>query len=110
MLKRRLFKIIIDDNVDTIVAIYTFNTLKTFFTITTLLLAIIQFILYLTKINTHAIDLIMNLAIVFSTILILIMNIFYSKYRKLFIKQLDTGNDNQIEEKPVIKKDKYRCP
>lgn len=110
MLKRRLFKIIIDDNVDTIVAIYTFNTLKLFFTITTLLLAIIQFILYLTKINTHATDLIMNLAIGFSAILILIMNIFYSKHRKLFIKQLDTGNDNQIEEKPVIKKDKYRCP
>lgn len=109
-MKRRLFKIIVDDNVDTIVSIYVFDTLKTLFTIIALILSFIQFVLYLTKIHTNVSNLAINLGIMISSILILIMNLLYSKYRKIFIKQLETSNDDKEINNKFVKKDKYRCP
>lgn len=108
MMKRKLFKIIIDTDVETIINIYVYATLKLLFEILTLVLAFIYTILhYIVKSNGADIGFI--IAILISMILAFIMTFMHSRTRNKFLKRLDTGEDNPIENK-IIKKDKYRCP
>lgn len=110
MMKRRIFKIIIDTDVESIIKIYVFATLKAFFMLSTLILSFIQLILLISKLNTITSSTGIVVGIMITSLLTLIMNIIHSKTRNKFLEKLDNGGEDKDINKPIIKKDKYRCP
>lgn len=110
MMKRRIFKIIIDTDVESMIKIYVFSTLKTFFLISTAILAFIQIILLLNKVNTITSDLGIMVGIMITSLLSIFSNIMHSRLRNKFLERLDSGESDKTIEKTYIKKDKYRCP
>ena len=110
MMKRRIFKIIIDSDVESIIEIYVFATLKTFFMLSTLILSTIQLILLISKLNTMTSNIGISIGIIITSLLTLIMNLIHSKMRNKFLEKLDNGGEDKNINKPIIKKDKYRCP
>lgn len=110
MMKRRIFKILIDADIESIIKIYAFSTLKMFFIISTTVLAFIQFILLLAKLNTITSDLGIILGIFITSLLSIFANIMHSRVRNKFLEKLDSGSDDNNTINKPIKKDKYRCP